>query len=61
MFFSVFNYYTKTNKRTALEFSETKNYVKKTSMLPVTLRENVKNKLIREVVGFVSSVSLCEN
>jgi len=29
MFFSVFNYYTKPNKKTALNRSETKNIVKK--------------------------------
>ncbi|MBN1694733.1 hypothetical protein JW879_04935 [candidate division WOR-3 bacterium] len=32
MFFSVFNYYTKPDKRATLNFSETKNFVKKETM-----------------------------
>ena len=51
MFFSVINYYTKTNKKITLNYSETKNYVKKPSVLPVSLCENTKNKLISDVVG----------
>jgi hypothetical protein len=61
MFFSSVNYYTKPNKRTTLEFSETKNYVKKTSTPPVVLCKNIRNKLKKDVGGFVSFVSLCEN
>lgn len=45
MFFSVISYYTKPNKKIALNYSETKNFVKK---------RKVKN-------SSVFSVALCEN
>jgi hypothetical protein len=60
MFFSTVNYYTKPNKITTLEFSTTKDYVKKTYTFPVILCENIKNKLKRDVGGSMSSVPLCD-
>jgi hypothetical protein len=61
MFFSSVNYYTKPNKRITLEFSETKNYVKKTPEFPASMCENKNKSIIKGVVGSVSSVAPCEN
>ena len=60
MFFSVFNYFTKTKKRNLLEQSLTKNFVEKIIDTTLLLMAICKNKLIRSVAGSVSSVSPCD-
>ena len=61
MFFSVINYYTKTNKKIALNYSETKNCVRKMKINKTlwSLCENKKNKLRRGVVGSPCPLCLC--